>query len=329
VLAIFRNNRFTSAISLALYVLLTRAGALSGYCPNEPDEMGMGGLLYDFVPAWLLQNSQYSAIAAAILVFIQALSLNIIADGHRLLPERSWIPGVSYALVSAMLPNFLFLSPPLLAASFVLPALSRFLKLYKVAHATKALFDTGFWLATGTLFYPALLFLILPFWIGINLLRSFNLREQLVFLSGGFVSMFLGWLGYFWYGMGDRFVARQFWEIWGFYHFNTQTVGLYDILKAAVVCVIPLLITLAAGAFPAKKSIQLQKYISFFYWMVAVGGLSIFFQPNLNDAHLLMLAAPAAIFLSMTLTGIRNKIVAEILHLLLLCGALFLQFFPK
>jgi hypothetical protein len=329
VLAIFRNNRFTSAISLALYVLLTRAGALSGYCPNEPDEMGLGGLLYDFVPAWLLENSQYSAIAAAILVFIQALSLNLIADSQRLLPERSWIPGLSYALVSAMLPNFLFLSPPLLAASFVLPALSRFFKLYKVVHATKALFDTGFWLATGTLFYPALLFLILPFWIGINLLRSFSLREQLVFLSGGFVSMFMAWLGYFWYGMGDRFVARQFWEIWGFYHLNTQVIGLYDILKVVVVIAIPLLIGLAAGAYPAKKSIQLQKYISFLYWMIAIGALSIFFQQNLNDAHLLMLAAPAAIFLAMTLTGIKNRIVAEVLHLLLFCGALFLQFFPK
>ena len=329
VLALFRNNRFTTAITLALYVLLSRAGALSGICPSEPDEMGLGGLLYDFMPEWLLSNSQYSAIAAAVLIFVQALSLNLIADAHRLLPERNWVPGLSYALVTAMLPNFLFLSPALLGITFVLPALNRFFRLYKVAHATKALFDIGFWLAAGTLFYPALLFLILPFWIGINLLRSFDLREQLVFLSGGFVSMFLAWLGFFWFGSGDRFVARQFWEIWGFYHFNPQAVGQYDVLKLVVICAIPILIAIAAGAYPGKKSIQLQKYVSFLYWMILVAGVSIFFQRDLNDAHLLMLAAPAAIFLSMTLAGIRNKIVAEVLHLILLCGTLFLQFFPR
>ena len=92
-LALFRNNQFTTAIPLALYVVLTHLSALLGIAQPAPADHPDGGVLYRAWFEWMKAYPFWSVVGAAILVYIQALVVNILADEFRLLSDRTWLPG--------------------------------------------------------------------------------------------------------------------------------------------------------------------------------------------------------------------------------------------
>ena len=79
-------------------------------------------------------------------------------------------------------------------------------------------------------------------------------------------------------------------------------------------------------SFYFRTTIQTQKHISMFYWAVFIALLSIVYQHKVNLGHLLLLAPSLAVFLSLILTKLKNKAVAEFLHLSLLIIVLILQY---
>jgi hypothetical protein len=57
-----------------------------------------------------------SALLAVLFVTVQAVMVNSIADQFRLMDSRSWLPGVAFALITALLPAFLYLSAALVSS---------------------------------------------------------------------------------------------------------------------------------------------------------------------------------------------------------------------
>ena len=231
-LSIFRNNRASTALPLALYLVLTRAAALFGWVHPTPWPTTDGSMLYETMFDWAATAPFYSALVAALLVYLQALMVNRLADEFRLMNDRTWLPGLFYILVSSVLPEFLFVSAPLVAATFVPISLRRIFKAYKITQATALVFDAAFWMSVAGLFYPPALILLIAAFIGVMVMRSFNLREQLVFLTGAIVPLFLAWLWYFWDDRGTEFRALQFGEIFQLYRFNA-TFDTRMLLKTA------------------------------------------------------------------------------------------------
>lgn len=129
-LLFFRNIQFTTGISLALYVGLLHFAALTGHiqpASTFPD----AGFPYDGLAGWATNQPFWSAVSAAVLVFLQALIVNGMADSFRLMNDRNWLPGLGYALAASALPDFQFLSPPLIAATFVALAVRTIFLTYK------------------------------------------------------------------------------------------------------------------------------------------------------------------------------------------------------
>ena len=276
---------------------------------------------------WADHQPFYSAIAAAMLVFIQALLINNLADRFRLLGDRSWLPGLFYALAAACLSDFLFLSPPLVAATFVPLVLRRIFQAYKVPQATALVFDAGWWATLGSLFYPPMFFLLLATYAGVNIMRSFNLREQLVFLSGLFAVLFLAWLWYFWSDRGGTFWDIQFGTLLGFYHF-APTMDTERILKTLLLAVLLCTIMISFGAYFHRKLIQTQKSITILYWFLFVGASVILLQNDPLPAHFLLIMPSVGIFMALSFSALRNRFIAEIFHFALLAVVLFVQFLP-
>jgi hypothetical protein len=327
VLLFFRNNQITSLLPLALYVGLTHASALSGYTP-APTQVAGAGLLYQAWFGWAADAPFLSALAAAILVFVQALLTNVLADQFRLLSDRNWLPGVLYVLAASALPDFLFLSPPLVAATFVPMALRCIFKAYKVPRATALIFDTGFWIAVASLFYPTALLLFVAGFACINVMRSFNLREQLVFVTGTLAPLSLAWLWYFWGDRGGAFRAEHLADIFQFFNFDLLADPKTP-LKTVFWGLLLAIFLFSFGSYFARKTIHLQKCITTLYWFLLVGGLSATLHPEWRWEHFLLPTAAAGIFLAMSFQDVRNRFVAEMLHLALLGFALFIQFFPQ
>ncbi|HRI62171.1 MAG TPA: hypothetical protein PK228_20665 [Saprospiraceae bacterium] len=327
-LSLFRNNQFTTAIPLALYVVLTHLAALLGHL-KPAEGIGLdGGVLYQAWFAWMGGDGQavWSAAGASVLVFIQALYVNILADEFRLLSDRTWLPGLFYALVAACMPDFLYLSPPLVAITFFPIVLRRIFSAYNQPKATALVFDAAFWTTVAALFYPPAVFLLIAVYFGLGIMRSYSFRERMVSLTGIITALFLAWLWYFWTDRGWDFWHIQFGSLFGFYGFSDFTIDWKTALKWALPVLFFLTILLSYGTYMFRKLIQTQKCISVLYWFLFVGGLAFLLQTQPNPAYFILLAAPTGIFLSLTFSTIRNRSMADIIHLALLGFVLFIQF---
>ncbi len=327
-LALFRSNQIVTILLLALYVVLTHAAALIGFVTPAPtSEIGGDTLLYRAWFGWTVDHTKTSAFVAVILVLIQAISVNKIADDFKLLNDRSWLTGLSYALVTACIPDFLFVTPALVAATFIPWTLSCIFGSYQNTQASGLIFNAAFWLMVACFFYPPAIFLLIAAFAGVSVVRSFRVREHAIFTVGALVPVFLGWLVWFWLDQGALFRAEIIGRPWGIYRFNTE-FSLLSILKWGIMGFL-LMVILFNSLSSSRKLIQAQKCITCLYWFLVVGGFSILLKSDPTKSHLLIIMAPIAIFLSLTFSGIRNKMIAEVLHLTLLGSIFFIQFFPS
>jgi hypothetical protein len=325
VLLFFRNIQFTTAISLALYVGLLHFAAISGQIAPTPP-MADAGLPFESLFGWLKDYPFWSAVGAASLVFIQALIINGLADAFRLMTDRNWLPGMSYALVASALPDFQFLSPPLVAATFIIFSLRSVFLTYKSPKSAVLVFDAALWIAVSSLFYPKALLLIVALFIAVGVMRSWNARDQFAFFCGIFVPVFLGWLSYFWSDSGAAFRSRHWGELIGLSRFDA-VFDLAMILKCVFLGFLLLLFLVNFSSFSRNKSMQGQKCVEVLYWVFFIGAGAMLLRPEWRLEAFVLTAAPAGIFLAMSYQNLRNS-YAEGLHFALLCFVLLLQYFP-
>ncbi len=324
VLSFFRSNQFFVSIPLALYVVLVHLGALMG-AVQPPASPAESGLLYQSWFAWTSNQAFYSAVGAILLLVFQAISVNMLADEFRLMGERSWFPGFFYALTASAFPEFLFISAPLVAATFVPFSLWSIYKAFQKPNVTGAIFDAAFWIAVASLFYPPALLLLIAAFAGIEVVRVFRLKERFVFLIGVVVPLFLGWLWYFWMDRGGDFRQAHFGQLFQWYRFDA-VLDVLTLLKTALVVLLSLLFLLGLGSLYRRKGNQAQKFVTVLYWFMLLGAVSSLFRPEWRWEHLLLPVSAMAILLSFTFQNFRNKLWAELWHLGILAFVLFLQF---
>lgn len=327
VLFLFRNNQVSTALILAIYVALLHLPAILGFV--EPAAMaGPGqGLLFGDIFGWLAAGPRRSAIAAAVIVFIQSLLINYLADSFRMMNDRNWVPGAMYALVVSCLPDLLFLSPALVAVTVVPIALGRVFSVYKQSSAFGAVFDSAFWLTLGCLFHPPLAWLLPVCFIGFFSLRSFLLREQVVFFIGIFIPFMLALTFYFWFDSALAFLAGQFSRGLGVAIY-TMPDSLYTGLKAGLILILLIIVLLGFNIYYYKKLIQVQKYITILFWFLIAGLIAVLLHSNGAPDCFALLMPPVAIFLSYSIQSLRNAFMAEIFHFALFAAVFFIQFFP-
>lgn len=325
-LSIFRNNQFTSGIPLAVYVALTHLSAYLGYVKMPLTDEGTAGLLYERTFGMAGWSPMVSAILASLLVYFQAILVNRLADEFRLMGERNWLPGLFYALVAAGLPEFLFFSPVLLAATFIPIAARRVMKCYKTMKAGSLILEASFWMALGSLMYPPAIWMLIALYAGINIMRSFNPKEQMVFITGAFIPIYLAWTGFFWLDEGGLFLHMQYGRLFDWYRFDMNP-DKATIIKAILWSLMVIGIVLGYGPLSSKKVIQQQKCISVLFWLLFMAGVSFFLRRELFIIHLFLGVCSMSVFIAMLIGGIRRHLLAEIFHLILLGGVLWIQFF--
>lgn len=323
-LLFFRNIQFTNAITLAIYVGLLHLAALLGHI-QQPPPMADAGLVYQGLFAWAQESSFWSAVAATVLVFIQALIVNGLADKFRLMEGRNWLPGMAYALTASALPDFQFLSPPLVAATLVAFCIRKIYETYKSPKSAVLVFDITFWIAVGSLFYPKAILLVPALFICIGVMRSWNFRDQIAFISGVFVPLFLAWIWYFWHDLGSEFREQQLGKLFELFRFDIA-FGAEMILKGSFLVFLLLFFVVNFSAFSRSKSMHAQKCTEVLYWILFTGAAIALMRPEWRWEAFALMTPPAAIFLAMTYQNMRSRF-AEMLHLILVGFVVMLQFY--
>jgi hypothetical protein len=319
-LSFFRTNQPLANIFLLVYLLIVRVSTFVHPLTSVPKSQG---ILTQWMYMEVSPNSFVAHIMSFLLIFVQAIFINITISRFRVTGEMSLLPGLFYCLVSSFIPEFLTLSPILLANTFLIVAMFYMFDIYKNNYASSRIFDVGLWIGVASLFHFSYLVFVLWGFVGLGILRGIRPKELLMLLFGFAIPFFLFWVFLFWNDKGGL-LGKHFTDNLGFLSF-VKNSNPTTYVKLGVMGLMITILLLASSLFFSKRTISTQKFISIVYWMLLISGFSILIQSNLELNHLLILTVPMGILLSMLFLRIKSA-TAEALHLVFLAVALVLQF---
>jgi hypothetical protein len=183
---VFKQKNPGNAFILLVYALVLKFSIFLH--PQVPSLHKEDNYLYRIILHFLgtFFNSlpiMYSVLTF-LLLFTQATLLNRICNFQNIFPKANYLPGMSYILVTSLLPSWNYFSAPLLINSIMIWVFYRMTTLYNSGRSDGAIFNIGALTGIVTLFYlPAMAFILLVFFALITM-RPFRIREWLMGLLG-------------------------------------------------------------------------------------------------------------------------------------------------
>lgn len=321
-LSIFRTNQLILGIFLLGYAFLLRFWLFLAAGPRVeiPEYDLISGWLWTLLkdPFWL------PALGTILLLWIQALLINALVARNRLATEINLFPGLFYLLISSALPAFQEFSPIHVANTFLILALGQIYRIYKQNRCMDFLFNAGLWVGMAGLCYPPYILFLLPFLVGLNILRAFRLKEWLAVLIGGFLPLFwLLVLGF----LNDRLADR--WATWtahfDFLDVSWKAMGEQETIGLAIFGLLIITVILNYNSNIKKTIIEVRKKMDILYWLLLFGLICTAFSSEVTMAHLLTISLPSGMLLSFMFTRM-SRSTSELLHLFLLIGVLVLHY---
>lgn len=185
-IGIFRQKSPGNALLLLVYALVLKFSMFLR--PVAPAIHAEDNYLYRVILNALDTLFHQSALLYAILTFLilfsQATLFNRVCNHHKVLPKPNFLPGMSYLLITSLLPDWSHFSAPLLINSIMIWVWHQMMELYNSQRPGSAIFAIGVWTGVVSLLYiPAVAFLLLVLF-GLITMRPFRIREWFVCLLG-------------------------------------------------------------------------------------------------------------------------------------------------
>ena len=185
-IGIFRQKNPGNALVLLIYALVLKFSIFVR--PVVPvlhkEDNYLYRLILNALDAVFHNAPVFFAIFTFILLFTQATLFNRICNHQKLLPKTTFLPAMSYIIVTSLLPDWDRFSAPLLINSIMIWIWYKMMALYNSNRPDAAIFNIGVLTGIVTLLYvPALFFLLLVFFALITM-RPFRIREWLMGVLG-------------------------------------------------------------------------------------------------------------------------------------------------
>lgn len=242
------------------------------------------------------------------------------------MPDRNWIPGAVYVLLSGSLGHTMQINPAMLGATFLPLLYMQAFSTYKAAQANANIFNTGFLVGLAALVFAPAIWWAAGAYLMLHIMRKFSLREQAVWLSGLLTPLYLGALGFWILDQGKFFIRTQFLQDWalgiGFDRQDSHgwlSLGFWGILIIAAL--------LGYGASTSRQLIHPKKCLNALYWMLLISALSWFIRRDTDTVWLLWAAPSLSVLLSLALQRAPRRAIAEMAFFLLFAAAITIQFY--
>ena len=327
-ISIFRSYHPGVIFLLLLYTAMFRVPILLAAVPFTPPESAnyLSSLTYQLL-SWLIGDRNYIYhVAASVLVFFQALYFNYIINNHRILSRSSYLPAMSYVLVSSVLIEFTLLTPALIANTFLLFALSKVLSTYKKEKASPILFDASLLVAMASLFFFPYIAFFLFILAAMVVLRPFNMREYFISVIGLLLPYYFIGVYFFWYHNLDAF-----WKTIEITQLNFPVQQLERSVRVIVTGSTLLAVALWTFFYVQgnifRMVVQVRSYMMVFIFLFVAGVFSLLIQFTGEFYHFVWIAIPIGLAFAIFGMEIRRRWVAEIVHFFLLLSALFFQYY--
>lgn len=322
-LELFRRNHFLNSLLLLPYSILLGMdfffqGPRIDYPVNSP--------LYDFFFSWLETSSHWNGILAIFLLFIEAVMINRIVIRHRITRQSSLLAGLVYILVMNILPGVRGVHDVMIANLFAILMISNAYPMLRLYKTEKLIFNMGFWAGMSFVFFPGY-FVLIPFaFVALYVLRTINLIELTQYLIGLFNVVFLViTLSYVIpiEGGYDSLDIIPYWRNLKYlFTFSSWPFAIY----LSIIYLLTIISVLRYYSILAKQDFKAQKIIrmTFILWSFMI--LSILFIRVVSPHHLLIVGIPLSIIVGIMLTHWKQKLAAELIHLFVVVGILYLQY---
>lgn len=289
----FRQTGPDVLILIVVVLFLTWLGAFLH--PRPPSALG-----YDELPMplfrILLSVTDFSALFSVVAAFLLTLLVSYLLVNFNtsafFISERTFLPALVYALLTAVFPEFQLLNPVLPAAVFLIPGIRSIVESYKVYGTAFSFFNAGILIGTGSLFYAPLIWMGVLLLAGIVILRTVSLKEIIISILGLATPLFIvyGIMYVAGVDMSEQLSAVS-WNLFGKeVSFSVGGVRLAIIIIAGIVILIAV-----AQLLPAlnMKKIKSRKTLMLLFWTFIVAlGITIFSGSVSGEMHWLLIIPP-------------------------------------
>lgn len=293
ILRLFRTNQPELGLLLPVFGI---ALWLPGWWLNQPPDFSM--TLLGFGPLTDPWSDRLGMIVAFVLVLIGALLFNNLFQQYELISRKNQLPGLCYIIAFSWSPFLLQFSHILVSQIFVLLAIRRLMLIYRQSNVLRELYDVGLFVGLAALFYVPAGFFLLGAWSSLTVLRSFNMREWLMPVTGIITigALFFG-LNYLFEWEALSYLAQNWHPIERFF-----PVGLFDWFKYIIAAILLLMTLVATPSFMAALTRSTMrdrnlKMILLIFGLNTVGLYGLFlFMPKFGS-NVMLLAFPVSLML--------------------------------
>ena len=185
-IALFKQKSPANLIVLLIFGLLIKMPLF--LYPKTITAGAADGPLYhlflSFFTAPGKDNALSCSVIAFFLLYVQALLINYLVNEHRMTSKQTFLPAMAYLLISSLLPEWNYLSAPLVSATFIFWCFIKLFRLYNAPLASGIVFNIGLLLGISSfIYFPSIAFLICLF-VGLMILRPFRVNELIILLLG-------------------------------------------------------------------------------------------------------------------------------------------------
>ncbi|HEY8396335.1 MAG TPA: hypothetical protein VIK80_00255 [Flavihumibacter sp.] len=325
-IGIFRQKNPGNALVLLIYALIVKFPIfLYGNAPlRQEDDNYLYKLLLKAVSPLFGERSYFYSVLAFLLIYLQASLLNRIANNVKLLPRPNYLFGMSFLLVSSLLPEWNQFSSTLLVNFGLIWVWYGMIGWYNNTRAMGAIFNTCLIVGILPLLYtPSIAFVVMVI-LGIFITRPVRIGEFLValigFMAPFYFLMVVMYLTDHW-NPAELLPSIQF-------HLPRLPASLW-ITGGMLLLVIPFLV---GGYFVQdnlnKMLIQVRKNWSLLLVIMLVGLLVILVNPGENYQHWMLSIIPIACFHAAAYFYPERRMFPLILHWILFAFAIAANYFP-
>lgn len=240
--------------------------------------------------------------------------------------ERTFLPGLFYILLTGLFPDLRMLNPVLPAAPFLIFAVRKIIDTYKVNGTAYNFFDAGLLIGTGSLFYSNFIWYGLLLFIGMIIVRHFNLRELIISIVGLAAPWFIAF-GIMY--LADADLAAMTDGIRNEMFTGRPAYADTIVLRITLALLsVALLISIASLVNRMNtQKIKARKTYILLFWIFIISMLLLFIFRSVSLEIFWFAGIPAAYFISYYILHSRNKTVPGIILGLILLMAAFVQLY--
>jgi len=281
--------------------------------------------LYQPIQYLLGNNPLAGSIVAMLFVVLLAFLILKLNYQYSFIKTRSFLPPALFVLITSGMHELHAMHPIYPAALFLILATDRIFASYDKEIIHSNAFDSGIYLALGSLFCFNLAFIFPFLWIGFIVLKpKVNWREY-VLTTLGFI---LPWIGAFAYFLASNGVDE-------FYQTIQANIGFRQVFLRGnlpmqiyigyLVVLILVSSFFLLGQYDGKK-ISSRKYFKAFFWIFFFAVVLLFAVPAVSQEIIIIQAIPLTYLISNYLIFMRRQVWGEIFLYILLAGVIYLQF---